>query len=366
MFANSIKFIPYVLLIVLPHVHATPALKMHVFDEPSAGVITHDTQQPVLNMHVYDNSPTLQNNAVVPDYKQRTSTIKKPVLAYERAEVYFKTGYRRDDLDWTIASISGTPNIISELKWRDIEIATINAGATLYTQANWLVNFDMVYGQIFDGKNQDSDYSGNNRTLEFSRSNNNADQGDVLDLSLAVGYRWQLPFDQQSAYPRSILIPQAGLSYSSQNFKMTDGFQTIPASGSFSGLDSSYDATWFGPWLGLDSQIIFNQDFTLGANIEYHYAFYDATANWNLRSDFAHPESFTHEAEGYGLVGNIEGQLRLDTDLSLNISLSYQDWQADRKGVDTTFFSNGSTLKTGFNGVNWRSFGANIGLLYQF
>lgn len=367
MFANKMSLLPCLLFMISPNVQAEPTLQMHVFDEPVAAspTIETNTSRP-LEMHVFDNSPALQNNAVVPDYKQRIAPVKKPILVYERAEGYIKTGYRRDDLDWSISGIGGTPNVLSELKWRDIEIATISAGASIYTRENWLVNFDMTYGRVFDGKNQDSDYFGNNRTSEFSRSNNDADKGDILDLSASIGYRWQLPTEQQSAYPNTELTPQIGLSYYSQNIKAVNGFQTIPATGTFSGLDANYDATWFGPWLGLDSQFIFSRDFKLGASIEYHYAYYDASANWNLRTDFAHPESFTHEARGYGWIGNVEGQLRLYDDVSLSLSLNYQDWQADRNGIDKTFFSDGSSLKTGFNGVNWRSFGANIGLVYEF
>ncbi len=361
-FADMLRpYIPFYLLLGSSSIGlAAPALQMHVFDEEGVSSFVVDTpdnkqlaptRKHRLQTHVFADAP----------YSER-----EPILAYQRAEFYINTGYRSDDLDWSISGIGGTPNILSELTWKDIEIATINIGTTLYLKSNWLVNMDLVYGHIFDGKNQDSDYLGNNRTLEFSRSNNGADEGDILDMSVAIGYRWQLPVKPQQPYPNIELRPQVGLSYHSQNLKVVDGFQTIPALGTFSGLDTSYDATWFGPWLGLDSHINFSDAFTLSFNFEYHYIEYDASANWNLRADFAHPESFTHEAKGYGLVGSIASQLRLNNDLSLKLSIDYQDWQAHRDGVDKTFFSNGSSLTTGFNGVNWRSFGANIGLLYEF
>lgn len=328
------------------------------------GISASCASAPALQMHVFDDaSPTSINQDSARSATQRS---QDPVLAYQAAEFYFNTGYRRDDVDWSIANIGGTPNILSELKWRGLEIATINVGSTLYLKSNWLVNMDLTYGRIFAGNNQDSDYFGNNRTVEFSRSNNNADQGDIFDISTAFGYRWQQSLKQQSTYPAIELRPLIGLSYHAQNLKIVDGFQTIPATGDFAGLDSSYDATWFGPWLGLDSRINFSDNFTIALNVEYHYAAYDATANWNLRSDFAHPESFTHEAKGYGLISSVTSQLRLSHALSLNLSVDYQDWQAHRDGIDTTYFANGASLTTKFNGVNWRSFGANIGLIYEF
>ncbi len=359
-------------LLSIKAVTAAPTLQMHVFDDEQ--LVTHSAEQQLshinteqsparkhrLQTHVFEASDNLleQYHAIPADTAKKLEN-KKPILQYQRAEFYASTGYRKDDLNWSISGINGTPNILSELEWEDIEIATINIGTTLYFQPNWLLNFDFSYGHIFDGDNQDSDYFGNNRTLEFSRSNNSADKGSVIDASIHAGYQWSA---QQNIY----LIPKVGFSYHSQFFNMTDGFQTIPARGAFSGLDSNYDATWMGPWVGIESQFKINQKFKMGLNFEYHYAFYNATANWNLRADFAHPESFTHEAEGYGLVGNINGQYQVSNDLLLTLSMKYQDWQADRNGVDKTFFSNGTSLETGFNGVNWKSFGANIGLAYQF
>jgi len=359
------------------HSASAPTLQIHVFEEQSAAslektpaskIIPENAASPSrkhnLQLHVFERDPSVRT----PKTSSADSTIaiknKKPILGYQHAEFYGATGYRKDELDWSIAGLNGTPNILSELEWDDIEIATLNIGTTLYFQPNWLLNFDFTYGHIFDGDNQDSDYFGNNRTLEFSRSNNNTDDGMTIDASIHAGYQWLAMSNQQQ---QIYLIPKIGFSYHAQYFNISDGFQTIPSTGSFSGLDSNYDATWYGPWLGLESEFAINEKLTLGVNFEYHYAYFEATANWNLRSDFAHPESFTQEAEGYGLVGNIHGQYRLNKDLALTLSVDYQDWQASRDGFDTIFFANGFSLKTErLNGVNWKSFGANLGLVYQF
>ncbi len=356
--------------------YSAPTLQIHVFEDEPASVAntpvykaspanpTSPTRKHNLQLHVFERDPGVRTPQTVSSPVALTRIDKKPLLGYQRAEFYGATGYRQDNLDWSISGITGTPNILSELEWQDIEIATLNVATTLYFQQNWLLNFDFTYGHIFDGKNQDSDYSGNNRTLEFSRSNNSTDDGITLDASIHAGYQW-LAFNQ--GQKQVYLIPKLGFSYHAQFFNITDGFQTIPASGAFSGLDSNYDAMWYGPWLGLASDFVINNKFTLGLNFEYHYAFFEATANWNLRADFAHPESFTHEAKGYGLVANINAQYRLNNNLSLTFLVNYQDWQADRNGVDTIFFADGSSLKTErLNEVNWQSLGANLGLIYQF
>lgn len=357
-----------------------PQLEMHIFEHKElVEVVSPFAQAPPLEMHVFDDSPALQNNAVVAERYTRPKPDESDqlVLSYIKAESYIKMGYRRDDLDWSIAALSGTPNILSELTWKNIEMATISAGTTLFFESNWLINVDFLYGRIYDGDSQDSDYLGDNRTFEFSRSNNNSDEGSALDISASAGYNWVVSFNKQSTYPNIEFRPQAGLSYYSQNLQMTDGYQTVsnpipelgitlPPTGSFAGLNSTYDAMWFGPWVGLKSRFNFTESFSLSANLEYHYATYDSTANWNLRSDFAHPESFSHEADGYGLIGDIEGEYRWNTQLSLNFTIRYQDWQAHKQGVDTTFLADGTTLSTKYNGVNWQSLGANVGVVYHF
>ncbi len=349
---------------------AAPNLTMHVFEQedvkPSPVVTANKTQSPTLTMHVFDGSPQLQSNAVVLPYKNRIKKeAKSPIISYKKGESYIKTGYRRDDMDFTIAGLNGTPNILSELKWRDLDIATINIGTTLFTHQNWVFNADLLYGRVFEGKNQDSDYAGNNRTQEYSRSNNSSDKGDVLDISAYVGYEFSFAAGQTN--PNFFVIPKVGLSYKSQNYTMTEGYQTIPNTGNFSGLYSTYDSTWFGPWTGVE--LVFNASpgFTLSSNIELHYADYDSTANWNLRGDLAHPESYTNEAYGFGFVGSLDGKLKLGADLSLLMSINYQYWNADQDGEKTTYLSNGTTLKgQPFNGVRWRSFGTNLGLVYEF
>ncbi|MEJ2314994.1 MAG: hypothetical protein P8Y85_09600 [Nitrospirota bacterium] len=100
-------------------------------------------------------------------------------------------GYRTDDFDWNIASdITGTqtPNILSELTWSDLNIFQVEAGVKAHVERVY-ARGSLDYGWILDGDNQDSDYLGDNRTLEFSRSNNDAGDGNVFDASVGIGYK---------------------------------------------------------------------------------------------------------------------------------------------------------------------------------
>lgn len=178
-------------------INAAPALKMYVFDEvaaPQNNAKTNDTdelQKPELTIHIFIHNT---NEADTPE-NQTTSQLQSKTfpVRYERAEFYFKTGFREDELFWNKAGRGGQPNILSELSWDNLIILTANVGTILYFGNHWLGNVDLLFGQIKSGDNQDSDYLGDNRTREFSRSNNSTDDGDVLDISAHAGYRWTWP-----------------------------------------------------------------------------------------------------------------------------------------------------------------------------
>jgi Protochlamydia outer membrane protein len=156
-----------------------------------------------------------------------THTKKETGLAPE-TEFIVTGGYRVDDLNWNIAGdINGNnPNIISELTWDDLESYQLKFQGRLVWPNLIALRGSLAYGWLFDGKNQDSDYSGDNRTFEYSRSNNATDDDRVWDASLAVGY----PF----RFGRTVIgtfTPLAGYSHHEQQLNISDGFQTIATPG---------------------------------------------------------------------------------------------------------------------------------------
>jgi len=297
-------------------------------------------------------------------------------------ELIVNAGYRRDDLDWNIAGFlyEKYVNVLSELEWDDIESYQVQFQGRLVIPNIIAVRGIANYGWIFDGENQDSDFDGNNRTLEFSRSNNSADDGEVWDVSLAIGY----PFRWGKSII-STITPLAGYSYHEQNLTMTDGLQTIsepivrppyyifltPEVGEISGLDNSYDTEWKGPWIGFDLNFraaeikTFAHRFETFFSYEYHWADYHAEANWNLRDDYAHPKSFTHDADGNGWIIRTGFNFALQRHIALNFNFDYQNWSTD-DGTDKVFYADGTTAKTRLNEVNWTSYAVGLGLSVRF
>jgi hypothetical protein len=284
-----------------------------------------------------------------------------------KTDISLSTGYRVDNLSWNIAgSTYGTnPNILSELTWSDLE--TFEAAVSGRVLVNeWLyVRGSFGYGWTFSGDNLDSDFLGNNRTQEYSRSSNSADGGTVLDAAIGFGYQFSF------LSGRLRLAPLLGYSYSSQNLALNDGAQVMatpgltPPVGPIHGLDSTYDASWLGPWLGVDLSVEITKKLTLFGSFEYHWATYDAEGNLNLRNDLAHPKSFEHDADGKGFLVAFSAEYLLAGPWSLNMSLNYQRWSTD-PGLDRLYYAGGSVAQTRLNEVNWDSYAFMLGFVYRF
>lgn len=98
--------------------------------------------------------------------------------------------------------------------------------------------------------------------------------------------------------------PMFGYAWRGHYLTISDGRQTIPAgdAGPIAGLDTHYDAEWQGPWLGFTMLMDTTDRTRVTLDVEYHYADYRAEADWNLRTDLAHPLSFIHETRATGVV----------------------------------------------------------------
>jgi hypothetical protein len=283
------------------------------------------------------------------------------------AEYTLSGGYRVDNLSWNIAGRSNIPDILSELTWSDLRIYQVKGRAALGIGALY-IRGSLGFGAIFDGKNQDSDYAGNDRTLEFSRSNNSGSGGGVFDSEAGAGIRFL------SGDGRFGIAPLAGFSYRGQRLKIRNGVQTILVDletgrtgplGPFNGVDSSYDTEWYGPWIGFD---LFYQPAGRGrffGTLEYHRGEYRAEADWNLRTDLAHPKSFEHRANGEGIVIAIGADYHISRNWSIHSQGELKRWST-APGTHRFYFRNGSWSETRLNEVSWDSSGVMIGATYRY
>jgi len=291
----------------------------------------------------------------------------------EDTDIQFYNGIsqRNAELRWNIASDtsgSETPNILSELTFDDLSITEIQIGMKVQFTKGKLRN-TIIEGNINTGTNKggtitDSDYDGDYRTEEYSRSESSPDDSTTLNGKLLFGY--QVQWNE-----RVFITPMAGYRYSQKHFKMQKGVQILDSRvealnlGPFtSNLDSTYKAQWHSAVICLDIEYLIQKHrFTFGW--EFILSDFYAEANWNLRNDFAHPKSFAHWAQGIGNNAQLQYQYAISPHLSLWVHHQIEGWKA-QAGDDVVYFSDGTRAKTQLNEVIWKSNATGAGFSFNF
>jgi len=341
----------------------------------------------------------------------------KPFLTRGETSWEIDVGARMNDFDWNIASdITGTqtPNIISELTWDGVVL--VEAGGELrhlqpmdiskFIKGGLHLEAGVRGGIPVSGDNQDSDYLGDNRTLEFSRSDNSGNRGYAIGASAATGYKIMLTGDTtqraraiaksptpktaqgrarkaqamrralNNTTPAISVTPLVGYTWDEQNYKITDGRQTIDLLGTggilgdpdctcIPGLDSEYTAEWWGPFLGLEGEIAGKKNM-FRVRGEYQYLDYYAEAIWNLRTDLRQDPSFEHEAEGNGILLSAEYAYALDVDYELTLDASYHMREAE-DGTSTGYRTTGAPPAVQqLNEVNDKSYALRLGIRHDW
>jgi Protochlamydia outer membrane protein len=271
-----------------------------------------------------------------------------------RLQVRLSTGYERQDFHWSIAGNSAgqDPNVYSELKWRGI------SGPTGRLDLNWDVcrrwRIFATGSRVFSrgGSMTDSDYGLDNRNDQIYHQQFNASGGYSEGVAAGVGYSLLVsgPFR---------LTPFIGYSIDAQYFPITD------PGGPYSQLNSNYSAKWLGPLVKMDAAWQVVKGWQVVAAVTYHQVNYRGKADWNLISTFAHPVSFRHTADGYGVEAAAGLRYRAGRRVFVNMGAGYFNWQTGT-GIDQLYLSAGGSQQTQLNGVlreGWRGMlGAELGL----
>lgn len=283
--------------------------------------------------------------------------------------VGMETGYRTSDLKWNIAgTYAGTsPNVLSELQWKNVEGYEFQPKVD-YTQKTGSLRGLNLQGSVnksitTGGDNQDSDYAGDNRTSEFSRSNNDSDAGHSEGFKASVGYAFDFNDSRKKTLARFTAL--VGYAMQDQTFVLRDGNQTIPATGSFAGLRSSYNMEIRAPFIGAELTSNFSEHHHIKLRGEYMYGTYEGTGNWNLRGDLNHPDSYEQKANGNGYLVSAQYGWQFSPRTQFTLSSTYNYFKTN-DGKDKVFFSNGTTGTTRLNEAKFQSIDYMAGLNYKF
>jgi hypothetical protein len=276
-------------------------------------------------------------------------------------------GDRKDEVNYNFSGdMDGkNPNVYSELKWTDLKIYEVRLNGKSDINAKAFVEGSVGYGWIHSGHNQDSDYATDNRTGMFSRSENNAGNGHVVDGSIGYGYY----VNKQKNNKAALLV---GYSVNKQSLINTDGNQTFSdfiiqtqPIGPFSGLNSTFDTRWHGPYIGVSYEKQASAKLNFFTRFEYHFTKYYAECNSNLSSAVAHPKSFEEIANGYGTVFSVGTDYQIDKEWALKAKMSFSRFKS-KNGLFRQFIADGTTGETRLNEANWKSRVINLSLTKNF
>ncbi len=290
---------------------------------------------------------------------------------------------RLDKLLWNSAGLNNVPNIRSELEWSDVLSHQVSVRGRLSIGRHLYGRGDANFAFIQSGSVRDSDYAGNDRTFEYSRSISETNGDQMWDLMAGGGYAFRF------LRGNLLLAPLVGFSSHKQSLRITNGRQVIstdpppgysdpPEVGPLSDeLNSMYRATWTSFWAGFDFRYQYiapsqtTPTIEMGLCLAYHaVADYDGEAEWNLRKNLSHPISFEHDADPTGISVQAEWMLRLARQWHLTCNFNYTSWHAD-DGEVTTFVVTDSDssvyeIKTRLNSVQWQSHSIMLGVVFNF
>jgi len=288
-------------------------------------------------------------------------------------DIRFSLGPRFDSLDWSTAGNGDYhPNVLSELAWTNLHSHQLTLEGSLNLGPHFYGRGAVSYASIVGGQVRDSDYDGDDRTLEYSRSISQTSDDNMWDFSAGIGPPFRI------GQHRLVLAPLMGFAVHRQNLRITDGIQVIaspprtPPLGPLDDrLNSTFQAQWQGPWVGMDlryktAQHPLRSAMEFGLSLEYHFAVsYSAEANWNLRSDLQHPVSFRQSAQGQGLLINGVWSIQVHRRVGFSFGLKYQNWTTS-SGTIYIYRADGLVRQARLNSANWESTSFSMGVIYTF
>lgn len=230
-------------------------------------------------------------------------------------------GYRRDHLKWGISGPHGKPNTLSDLDYKHVNIYLTTLKAQLHNDI-YVAQLDGGYGRVLHGTVRDSDFFGNNKTHEFSRSVNKITGDYTIDLMAKIGRIWH-PVQDTS------LTTCVGYGTFWQKFRMKDGRQKIPVKAHIHHLNSTYKARWSAPCL--DAELSSRLTPSVRGTLGYTFFFplrYEGRGDWNLRH--LRFKQTNDEEKSFGQRGTVGLQWAITDRCEIGLGASL--WKFTSKG----------------------------------
>ncbi|THF62679.1 outer membrane beta-barrel protein [Pseudothauera rhizosphaerae] len=277
---------------------------------------------------------------------------------------------RQESLDWRIGVPGQSPDVISELSWRGLRSAGLRWEGAVPLGTHWAVEGGLAYAESLSGEVRDSDYESDGRRDPWSVSESDARKSRLYDLHLGGRYRIGL------AVPRgTALTLHGGLALHDRRLRIgrTEMIvsrppATLPAGTTFD-ADSQYRVRWYGPYAGLGVQFALGPDLDLAVGYRHSWTKLKGRGHWALRSDFAQPDSFIHEANARLHEIDLSLAYRLDGGGQLLLGAHHLRSDSDRGRDDTRWAQDGGIglgSAIDLKELRWRSTALRLGYSLDF
>jgi len=238
------------------------------------------------------------------------------------------------------------PNILSELIWRNNLTSELGASLEVkWQRLNFRSGYSISHNQ--SGTVSDIDYAEDNRQSVFSDRTFSNHKGKGHQLSISAGY--DLPvrknlilnlfltcqFQKNTLY----LLNQKHLRQQDENY--------LPSLNSY----YRYHLPGFGGGMLIDYHCRRLIEFNIEARLQR--IVYSATGSWNLREDFAQPDSYLHRGRGIQIAVIPQIRLLISRHSKIGLSYSYSSLNVSN-GRDRLLLADGIEQLTRLNEVAGR------------
>lgn len=273
-----------------------------------------------------------------------------PVQAQHRLSVSVAPAYSTGSFQWSIAGNSaGTqPNVYSELRWKRIQRTGVGVTAGWYFTKQLDLSLHLAKSYTIAGKATDTDYKEDNRNniAYYGAFSSHKGVHSLIAGSAGYTFAWG-EGNTLKLYP--------GYAYSRETWYLLPADAFTPVD-----LRTTYTVTWKGLMTGIALKKYMGRHFFVAPDFRYYQLTYSAAANWNLITQFRHPLSFAHTANGYAL----EPSLQLGYQ-SFYINAGYT-YRTTGKGTEQLYLVTGEVRETQLNKAEQKTLQLSIGFTARF
>ena len=294
---------------------------------------------------------------------EETVRIERPDAEFVIGLRYWlSTGGTRE----SIAAPGGSPNVLSELKWKGMKSNVYELNGTAVIRDIAIFHAGGGFGTVGHGTLRDQDFLGNNRTGLFSDTISTADDNHLFYVQGDLGTRlasWQIPNGRRRSHIDALL----GYQYWEEKYTATTTTDLFTGQVFSAGSPALFETyRWHSLRAGLDADVELFRGLSFhGKALFIPWSYLQVNDIHPLRTDLRHDPSFREHASG-GYGGQLDGTLSYLVSKGLSLEAGYQWWYLKSgKGQATARPVSGPEASEPFNGAVSLRYGFIFGIRYD-